>query len=137
MRQEIEQYVRSLGLDAYLVGGAVRILHCQMRETGIAVGALLNLAGEKIVSLARYTRSGRDIAFDLHARTGDREHRARDAGLVHGFKPHLAEIGQPGEQIGGVLGIDVAARVSLSRRDQGRAVTVPASSSRCKCCCVR
>ena len=24
MRQEIEDYVRSLGLDAYLVGGAVR-----------------------------------------------------------------------------------------------------------------
>jgi hypothetical protein len=33
----------------------------------------------------------------LHARAGEAEHRAGNAGLVHGGKPHFAEVGQSRE----------------------------------------
>ncbi len=56
-----------------LVGGAARILHRQMRKAGIAVGALLHLARQKIIGFAGAAERSRGIAFALHARTGDRQ----------------------------------------------------------------
>ena len=77
-----------------LVGGGLGILHGQMRKAGIAVRTLLHFLGEEIVRGARVAHGGRGVALDLHAGSGDRQHRARDAGLVHHRQPLLAEIGQ-------------------------------------------
>ena len=78
-----------------LVGSAARILHRQMRETGIAIGPLLHLTRQEIVGFTSTADRRGDVALALHAGPGDRQHRARDPGLIHGLQPHFAEIGKP------------------------------------------
>ena len=84
------------------IGGGFGVLHGEMGETGIAVGALLHFVGEEIVRGARLAHCRRGVALDLNAGSGDRQHDARDAGLVHGRKPPLTEIGEAAEQLGGL-----------------------------------
>ena len=70
----------------------------KMPKAGIAVGPLDDFAGQKIVGLGGAAAGRRGIALDLHAGPGYRQHRARDAGAVHGLKPRVAEILQAREQ---------------------------------------
>ena len=90
-----------------LVGGGFGILHRQMREAGITVRALLDFLGEEIVRGARVANGGRGIALDLHARPGDRQHRAGDAGLVHHRQPLFAEVGERAIELRGLGRRDV------------------------------
>ena len=53
-----------------LVRGGERILHREVREAGILIGPLLNLARQEIIALARLADGGRGIALDLHAGAG-------------------------------------------------------------------
>ena len=75
-----------------LVGGGFGVLHGKMGKAGIAVGAFADRACEEIIRLARLAARGCSILFRLNSRPGQSEHGAGDAGLVHGGKPHLAEI---------------------------------------------
>ena len=77
-----------------LVGGGLRVLHGKMREAGIAVGTFLNFLGEKIVRRTGVAHRGRGIRLHLHAGTGNRQHGAGDARLIHHLQPLLAEIGE-------------------------------------------
>ncbi len=76
------------------VGRGLRVLHGKMREAAIAVGALLDFLGEKVVTLARDLRRLGGIGLDLHAGACDRQHRYFDAGRVHRGEALLAEVVQ-------------------------------------------
>ena len=65
-----------------------------MAEAGITIGPLLNLARQEVVAVARLADGGGGAGLDLHARAGERQHCALDAGLVHGAEPQLAEVTQ-------------------------------------------
>jgi hypothetical protein len=93
-----------------LVSRGSRILHREVAEAGIAVGALLDLPGKKIVRLARLAARGRDIAFGLHAGASEREHCACDPGLIHHLQALLGEILQPRHQRAIDGRVDVADR---------------------------
>ena len=88
-----------LNAPLQFVGRRGDILHGQMGETRIAIGPLLDLAGEKFVGFAGLTDRGRGIAFDLHAGTGEGENRTRYAGAVHGAQALFAKIDQPAMQL--------------------------------------
>jgi hypothetical protein len=91
-----------------LVGRGFGILHRQVAEAGIAIRPLLDLAGEEIIAGACDLDRGGGVALGLHAGPGDREHRARNAGAVHGFQPELAEVGEPRHHLLEDRRIDVA-----------------------------
>jgi len=82
-----------------LVSGGQRVLHGQMREARIAIGPLLDFAREEVVGGPRIANGLCGVALSLHARPRQTEHRAYDAGLVHGGKAGLAEIGQARERL--------------------------------------
>ena len=76
-----------------LVGRGLGVLHRQMREAGIAVGPFLDFLGQEIVAgLGRADRR-RGVALGLDAGSGEGQHGALDAGLVHRCQPRLAEVG--------------------------------------------
>jgi len=82
-----------------LVRGGGGVLHGKMREARIAVRAFLDFTGEEIVGRTRLLSRRLDVAFGLHARPGQRQHTAFDAGAIHGIEPHLAEVGQTREKV--------------------------------------
>src|SRR5580693_7242411 len=85
------------------IRGAFRILHRQMREAGIAVGPFGDRLGEKVIRLTRLPRGRGRITLGLHAGPGDRQHRARDAGVIHAFQAQLAEISEIAKEVFGAL----------------------------------
>ncbi len=93
-----------------LVGRAFGILHRQVAETGIALRPLLNFAGEEVVAGARDPHGGGGVTLGLHAGPGEREHRALDAGAVHGLEPQFAKVGEPRDHLRQDFRIDVADR---------------------------
>src|SRR5712672_4831649 len=81
-----------------------------MREAGVAVRPALDLARQEIIRRARLADRGRSVGLALHARSGEAEDRAIDAGAVHRREPLLAEVGQAGHHLTQNLGIDVPDR---------------------------
>ena len=81
------------------LGCGFDILHGKVGEAGIAVRALAHFRGEEIVRCPRGTNGGRGVALDLHAGPGDRQHGARDAGLVHHLQPLVAEVAEAGVKL--------------------------------------
>ncbi len=82
-----------------LVRGGDGVLHGKMREAGIPVGPLFDFTREEIVGLACLRTRRLDVPLGLHARSGQRQHAAFDAGAIHGIEPHLAEVGQTREEL--------------------------------------
>src|SRR6516225_5106482 len=77
-----------------LVGCGAGVLHRQMGEAAVTVGAFDDLASKEIVRGAHPADCGRSIGFRLHAWSGEREDATLDAGRIHRFEPHLAEVGE-------------------------------------------
>src|SRR5262249_39424421 len=82
-----------------LVGRGEGILHSEVAEPRITTRPFVDLSGKKIVGRTGSTHCGRRVAFGLYARTRQCEDRAGNAGLVHGSKPHLAEVNEPRERL--------------------------------------
>ena len=82
-----------------LVRGADGVLHGKVREAGIAVRPLFDFTSEEIIGRAGVVARRLDVAFCLHARPGQRQHAALDAGAIHGVEAHLAEVGQTREKL--------------------------------------
>ena len=78
-----------------------------MREAGIAVRTLADLARQEIVRLARPSPRGRGVALALNAGPGDGKDGPRDAAPVHRLKTRVAEIGQARQDAARHFGIDV------------------------------
>ncbi len=93
-----------------LVGGRARILHREMAETRIAFRTFLDLARQEFIGVARLAARDRSVGLGLHAGSGQRQDRSRDAGAVHGGEPHVAEVRQPCDHLAQDLGIDVPDR---------------------------
>src|SRR6185312_615740 len=90
-----------------LGGGGPGVLHGQMREAGIALRPFLHFLGQKIIRRARGPHRRGGAALGLHARSGHRQDRARDAGFVHHRQALLAEIGQRAVELRRFLRRDV------------------------------
>src|SRR5262249_20275628 len=119
MRQEIEDYVRSLGLDAYLVGGAVRDeqLGLDSKDADF-LGPGVDTEGLR-AALAPYGRvedlvvADRLVGIRLHARDG-RIRRLTPAGIE--FAPPRKEVSTgPGRH-----DFEIVADPSLSVEDDMR-----------------
>ena len=90
-----------------LVGRGFGILHGQMPKAGIAVRPLGDFARQKIIGFGGPAPRDRGVALVLHARSGDGEHRAGNAGAIHRLQPHIAEILQAREQPARHFRIDI------------------------------
>ena len=77
------------------VGRRRRVLQRQMGETGVARGMLGDFARQEVVLDARALDRDLRVGLRLHAGRRHRKHGQIDAGLVHRFEPHFAEIEQP------------------------------------------
>ena len=119
MRQELEEYVRSLGLDAYLVGGAVRdeLLGLESKDADFLVPGVdtdgLRRALEPHGRAEELVVAGRLVGVRLHPR--DRRLRAlAPAGIE--FAPPRAEVSTgPGRH-----DFEIVADPSLSVEDDMR-----------------
>src|SRR5215467_9448935 len=71
----------------------------QRSSSSAAARALFDFTGEEIIGRAGVLARRLDVAFGLHARPGQRQHAAFDAGAIHGIEPHLTEVGQTREKL--------------------------------------
>ena len=81
-----------------LVGRGAGILHRQMREARIVVGAFDDFARQKVVRFACPATRGLHVRLGLDSGPGYGQHATVDAGGIHGAQAHLTEIGQAFEK---------------------------------------